>query len=38
MLSKETFHPVEDVKSVLLVEGQVSSTLDLSFLERGVLS
>lgn len=31
MLSKETFHPLGDVKSVPLMEGQVSMTLDFFF-------
>lgn len=31
MLSKETFHSLEDMKSVLLMKGQVSITWGLFF-------
>lgn len=37
MLSKETFHPLEDMNSVLLMEGQVNIVLGFFFLERIVL-
>lgn len=34
MLLGEAFHPLKDVESMQLIEGQVSITLD--FLEKGI--